>query len=287
MSVTIIKPAPGPLELLESALDAAAVHPEVQRLLLLRILSSEFVHRIGSGQSASQAASETTTYLNALERMDDVRLESLSLEGMRTLHAISRGRSEPTPFRRVSVAMRPNLPGARLRLTGSTPDMVTARLEELLASIVRNPALDRFETIAFTYFELIRTHPFTDGNGRLCRLLLTTLLKNEFPSNVSIGITHLMRANFRSYNAILRNQDADVYAQWLRYLGGIIMSELHAVARFNISFQALEFSDQRALLRLAEGAIEHVRRGDTFAVFLAPDQTLSQRAARLYSSILS
>ncbi|MGA8840467.1 MAG: Fic family protein [Candidatus Aquilonibacter sp.] len=287
MSVTIIKPAPGRLDLLETVLDAVAVQPELERLLLLRILSSEYAHRVGSGEPPRQAASETATYLDALERMSDVRLEGLSLEGIRTLHAISRGRTEPTQFRRTSVAMRANLPGARLRLTGSTPDSVAPRLEELLSSIVRNHRLGRFEKIAFTYFELIRTHPFKDGNGRLCRLLLTTFLKNEFTSRMRIGITHLIRTNFRRYNTILRNQDANVYAQWLSYLGGMVTAELHASDRFVAIFQSLDSSDRREILKLAEEAFERVRLGDISAFSLAPDRTLSQRITSLYSSIVS
>ena len=196
MSVLTVDPVRSSIERLEFALDNFEPHPGLRYLLRLRVLASEYAHRISGGQVPVRAASEAATYLAALENGEELRLSTIGIEQLQGLHGHTSGTLTPTPLRITSVAMRPNAPHARLRLTGATPPKVASRLTDLVEEIVRNPTLRRFEKIALAHFELLRTHPFTDGNGRASRALLTILLKNEYASRLTLGITKLMHAWF-------------------------------------------------------------------------------------------
>jgi hypothetical protein len=287
MSIAIIDARSRTIQELESSLDSFEPHSELEPLLLLRILSSEFHRRLDEGGSTCSATAETRNYLLALDMACGIRVARFGLDGMQVLHGLLAGRSEATPFRKTSVAMRAKIPGARLRLTGSTPDAVVPRLDDIVTAIVGSSRLGRVEKIAFAYFELIRTHPFEDGNGRVCRLLLTAALRNEFSSQVQLGIVNLIRTNFHRYNGMIRNQDASVYAQWLHYFAGMIIAEFHAVRRLDAGFRALSTPCRHELLTLANNAIQALRTepNPTFALPLASEINL--QLAPLYLGLLT
>jgi hypothetical protein len=138
---------------------------------------------------------------------------------------------------------------------------VLPRMEEVIRSIYRNPGLGRFERIALGYFEIIRTHPFEDGNGRLSRLLLTALVRREFHSHLLVNITRIMRSDFRLYHRTIRNQDEDVYVRWLSYISGAVTAELHAAERFGAALLNLDSDDRNATLRTIKQTIKAFREG--------------------------
>ena len=272
---------------LESSLDSFEPHGELEPLLVLRILSSEFRHRLDEGGSRFGAAAETRSYLLALEVASSIRVDRFDLDALRSLHGALSARPDPTPFRVTSVAMRPKVSGARLRLTGSTPDTLVARLDDIVAGITHSSILGRFEKIAFTYFELIRTHPFEDGNGRLCRVLQTLYTRNEFASHVPLGLVNLIRTNFYRYNGMIRNQDTNVYAQWLAYFAGMITAEFHAIRRLDAGFRALSESCRCELVVLANNAIQALRTQSESAFELPLAGTIDPRLAPLFTSLLT
>ena len=247
---------------LEAELDSFSCEEDISRLLLFRVLAIEYPHRTGGGSSPADAANEIRNYLAALSLAAlSLRRKEISLIMIQRVHARLSGRAEPTPFRNHSVAVRPNILGARMRLTGTAPWNVFPRMEEMLDNIYRNPALSRFERLAFGYFELIRTHPFEDGNGRLSRLLLTALIERAFRPGLILTITRVMRSDFRRYHNAIRSQDDDVYARWLSYVGGAVRTEFYAARRFGTAFARLDRDDRNTALRIVGQAIRNFQRG--------------------------
>jgi hypothetical protein len=273
---------------LEAELDAFEPDEDLSRLLLFRILAIEFPHRVAGGRTPEQAAADMRHYLTALDLAESLSLGKIDLRAVQQLHGVLDGRSGPTPFRKIPVAVRPNFPGAAVRLTGTTPSDVVPRMEEMLEGIYRNPALKRFERIALGYFELIRTHPFEDGNGRLSRLLLTALIDHEFRSNVPLTITRVMRSDFRRYHAAIRSQDENVYARWLAYVTGAVTAELHAAGRFSVAFRNLSSNDRSLALGKIRETTGAFRDGGGSEVLLqSASSRLSAESARLLVGLMA
>jgi hypothetical protein len=246
---------------LEEALDSFRPHEELNRLLMVRCLMAEYLHRSAGGRSEAEAFLDVSRYLAAFRQAGSLALANVNLPALQALHATIAGRPEPTPVRVTPIAMRANMPGARLRATGAAPADILGRLEELNGEIIRNPALGRFEKIALGNFEFMRTHPFDDGNGRVGRLVLTALLASEFQSHIFLGITHVIRTNFRRYNGMIRDKSEDVYVKWVLYLSGLLTAEAHAARRFDASLRNLSSSDRGQLLARTGELVDAVQDG--------------------------
>lgn len=273
---------------LESELDALASSDDLSSLLLFRILAIEFPHRIAGGRTQEQAAYDMKNFLAALSLAETLSLEEIELTTFQRLHAILDGRTDPTPFRRTSVAVRANIPGSRMRLTGSTPAEVVPRMQEMLDGIYRNPLLGRFDRIALGYFELIRTHAFEDGNGRLSRLLLTALIASTYRSSIPLTITRVMRSDFPLYHRIIRCQTEDVYFRWLRYVSGAITAELHAAGRCAVTLLSLATEERNAALREVRNTIEMFRYGEGAEETLSSAvRVASRKAAKLLLGLMA
>jgi Fic family protein len=75
------------------------------------------------------------------------------------------------------------------------------------------------ELAALVHLKFVTIHPFSDGNGRISRLMMNFALKdNNFPL---LDIQYIKRAGY--YNALERSQiknDENIFIQWFfrRYL---------------------------------------------------------------------
>jgi Fic family protein len=63
------------------------------------------------------------------------------------------------------------------------------RYNDLLSYSVKKDNYKLFKACGFLVFELLDLHPFSDGNGRLCRLLANYILSTvtPFPTSIYIG----------------------------------------------------------------------------------------------------
>lgn len=271
---------------LEKAIEAFTPDPALKPLLLFRLLTGEFIHRVRGGQADRDAADDVARYVATLEQCRELTLSKLDLARICEIHAMLLGERKPSSWRSKSVAVRFNRPGSRLWLAGAAPHEIGARLAEMHELIIRNSSLTRFERIALLHLELIRTHPFQDGNGRLCRLIPSALVASEFESNLYLGITRIMRSNFVRYNAAIRNQRESVYEDWIRYFSGAIASELHAAQRIDAALSALSPEGRSHLEVLARTNLERMRFGHIPSLSETLKQNiLSQEAKRIVTAL--
>ncbi len=77
--------------------------------------------------------------------------------------------------------------GSRLKTT--PPYLVPEEMRHLVNAIKKNPhKYNTIELAAFVHHELVRIHPFLDGNGRCARLLANLILmKNGYPPNIILN----------------------------------------------------------------------------------------------------
>lgn len=96
-------------------------------------------------------------------------------------------------------------------------------LESLLRNFFKwyskNKNIHPVELAALVHFNFVTIHPFSDGNGRISRLIMNFILKkHNFPL---LDIPYEKRTSY--YNALERsnlNNDSDIFLQWFfrRYL---------------------------------------------------------------------
>jgi prophage maintenance system killer protein len=264
----------------ELELDASEPDPEIARLMLLRSLAAEYQHRRLGGRSPETALDDIQNLRTAIKGYGQLRLRDLDRPTLCALHGSLSGRTDASAVRETPIGVIPNAPGAKVLFTGAPAAEVASRVDETVTSLFGNASLSRFERIALGYFELIRTHPFEDGNGRLSRLLMAILLRNEFRFQMLLDVTHVMRTNFRLYHRLIRSEEVTVYEAWLRYASGIVTAEIHAAKRFRTVVDTLT-SVERVELNSVVGDMmsQNCRGGEV-------PRSVTQRVAALLVGLL-
>ena len=67
--------------------------------------------------------------------------------------------------------------GSKLKTT--SPYKVHSEMDKLIYEISENKGFNAIELAAYAHHELVRIHPFVDGNGRTARLLMNLILMRE------------------------------------------------------------------------------------------------------------
>ncbi|MEU6564484.1 Fic family protein [Nocardia nova] len=116
------------------------------------------------------------------------------------------------------------------------PELVPALMDDLLAFIERSdlPILAQ-AAIAHAQFESI--HPFTDGNGRIGRAIISAVLRRRgLTQRITVPLASVMLADTRRYFALLngyRDGDVDSFVQY------VSSGAIHACTAAEESAQAL------------------------------------------------
>ncbi|KAG2449555.1 hypothetical protein HYH02_005089 [Chlamydomonas schloesseri] len=98
-------------------------------------------------------------------------------------------------------------------------------------ALVASGALDKHIMAARLFYEMIMLHPFQNGNGRLCRLLVTyALMKAGDPFPVCLSNGH--KKSRQHFQQVLRHADAHV-GDVTRLAAYILECRHHAWQNFN------------------------------------------------------
>lgn len=73
--------------------------------------------------------------------------------------------------------------------------------------------LSAFELAAYVHHEVIRIHPYVDGNGRVARALMNLILISAGYSPVNIKHTSVLESE---YDHVVSEMDCRVFSKWLR-----------------------------------------------------------------------
>ena len=109
-----------------------------------------------------------------IKEIDIIELHRLTLKGISNYWA---GRYKTSQNRIV---------GSKLKTT--TPYKVHFEMNNLAYEIENNKKFDIIELAAYAHHELVRIHPFIDGNGRTARLLMNlVLMRDSYPPIVILN----------------------------------------------------------------------------------------------------
>lgn len=166
-----------------------------------------------------------------------------------------------------------------------------------LASWLNSPeaaALMPVLEAGIAHYELVRIHPFTDGNGRTARALATLILcQRGFDTKRFFALDEYYNQDRPSYYEALRSVDADTrdLTEWLEYfVQGIAVEMLRVERRVEelAGLHAAEAAEQVALNARQIRLLDYLRRtGSTVgnqdyqALFVISKRTASNDLAEL------
>lgn len=225
-----------------------AKHGQIEAALLaaarLRASFSLIRHR-SECYARAEAQHSAALYYEALQAIRPGALSVNLCAELVRMHGMLTGVSAPAPFRQSGAAVRSASKTSRLYLIPIPASSIVAALRDLSESIYRHDGLSPVERIALTYLEILRIHPFEDGNGRLARLFLSTASVELMAAAPPLDITRVMRGNMRTYNCLLRRErSAEAYGEWIRFFGGLLQTERHLWLRLGHSFSQMTIDEQ-------------------------------------------
>lgn len=217
---------------------------ELQRLLLLRAVFGQLSHRLRGGDELSQARTAALHYFAALQDIE-VDLSSMGLAALLcSLHGLLSGSLASSTYRGGGAAVKAPGNGSKLFPVSTHHKNIAGALDDITQSIYLNEALDPMDRVALTYYELLRIHPFEDGNGRLARLFCSYACKHLLHTPQIVDITFAMRSQMRPYNMLLRvDRSAIVYSKWVSLFTGFIRNEIILTERLKVAVSNLHDND--------------------------------------------
>ncbi|TWT85881.1 Adenosine monophosphate-protein transferase SoFic [Posidoniimonas polymericola] len=177
---------------------------------------------------------EVANYVKALEHADSSSLPTglLLIRQMheRLLDGVRGENKEPGRFRRQQVAI-----GSDARFVPPPPERLTDFLDELDAYLAAEDR--RFHPLVVCFlihYQFETIHPFSDGNGRVGRLLLTHMIKQQ--CSLTMPWLHMSEYFSRDHggycNYLYRVSCSGEWQNWIEYcLQGVVRLAGEAVLR--------------------------------------------------------
>lgn len=148
-------------------------------------VSAVYAHEAGEedaieGISRHEVA-EVLNYVNATQQgLSQINESEITLDLLKELHNtlmtdVRGGEKNPGEFRPDQRAIGSRNP-REARFVPPAPHRVSYEMNDLIGYIQSGPEFDPLIDIAFIHYQFETIHPFTDGNGRMGRLLITLLM---------------------------------------------------------------------------------------------------------------
>lgn len=148
-------------------------------------VSAVYAHEAGEEDAIEgvtrHEVSEVLNYVQAtqegLNRIDDSEITADLLKGLHEILMtnVRGGEKNPGEFAPNQRAIGSRDP-REARFVPSAPHRVPYEMDELIEYIRKGPKFDPLIDIALIHYQFETIHPFTDGNGRMGRLLITLLM---------------------------------------------------------------------------------------------------------------
>jgi hypothetical protein len=199
-------------------------HHSLSALLLARAVNAQVATKRLAGESIKAAHDAAQRYARAL-RYSTLTCGSQTLEQICGLYELVMDRI-PALYRTTGMFVTSHAhPDQRIAID-VLPQIIPSALAKIDTSIARNAGLDDCSRIALTYFEVLRIHPFADGNGRVASALANFELRRIRNSIPIFDLTAAVYHSLDRHNALLASTDTGVYARWREYFAGLVQTEL-------------------------------------------------------------
>ena len=184
------------------------------------------------------AAREVANYVRALEHALSSELP-ICLRLIRDLHAIllegvRRPGVLPGEFRKSQNAIGRGHRFSQAKFVPPPPSFVTPCLRELEAYLNREDKLfPRLVRFAFVHYQFEAIHPFTDGNGRVGRLLITLMLCRQAQlSSPLVYVSAFLEQNRNRYsNLLYRVSTQGAWQEWTAFFLEAVASQAEDAVR--------------------------------------------------------
>ncbi len=205
-------------------------------------LSLEQVSNLAAGRDIMvrrKDRQEVLNYLEALERIPEFAKRSpLKSEDLREVHKTVTKETLENPedegiFRNRQVFVGNRITGEVIFMPPppeQVPQLVNEFLEWSNSTVVNE--IDPVIEAGLTHYELVRIHPFVDGNGRTARVIATLFLyKRGFDSKRFFALDDYYDQDRRSYYAALKGVDQNALdlTGWLEYFTDGVAVSIKAV----------------------------------------------------------
>lgn len=182
---------------------------------------------------------EVINYRKAMDLLEEVReaKQPISEELLKKLHKITVNKILPIEkcgeFRKTQVVIKNNQTG-QVSFRPPEAEMVLSQIQDLLAFIVgsRNQDIHPVLESGIIHYELVRIHPFLDGNGRVARALSTLILFLEgYDIRKFFSLEEYFDKNAAEYYSALQSvakNNGDL-TQWLEYFTQGLAIELSKI----------------------------------------------------------
>lgn len=214
---------------------------------------------------------EVLNYLEALEKIPEfAERKPFKLTDLLELHKLVTRDTLENPadegsFRNQQVAVVNRATGQIIFMPPTT-DQVATLVEEYLEWFNSEEAdeIDPVLEAGLAHYELVRIHPFVDGNGRTARVMASVVLfKRAFDIKRFFALDDYYDQDRRAYYTALKTVDQDRLdlTGWLEYFTEGVAVSLKAVEDKVIGLsQDIKFLKQRGQIALTERQMKIVER---------------------------
>lgn len=240
-------------------------------------LTLEEVSALAQGRKVTatrKAKQEVLNYLNVLEKIEHYHKEGVITErSILTMHRAITHETLDKPeyegkYREIQVVVANRITG-EIIFTPPPPEDVPRAMTDFFQWLNSKAAFDLHSVLVagISHYEVVRIHPFVDGNGRTARALATLILYlREFDIKRFFALDDYYDSDRPAYYAALKsiNQETLDLTGWLEYFTeGVLLSlskVKERVLQLSLEKHKRDLKGQIALSERQMTIIEHIQR---------------------------
>jgi len=205
-------------------------------------LNLDQAEKVLSGQDVvarDRDIQEVINYRKAMDFLEEIRAkgEGVTEDLIKKLHNITVNKILPVEkcgeYRKTQVVIKNNQTG-QISFRPPEASMVSAQIKDLLAFIISPESQDIHPVLksGIVHYELVRIHPFLDGNGRVARALSTLILfLDGYDIRKFFSLEEYFDSNAAEYYQALQSveKEAGDLTRWLEYFTQGLAIELSKI----------------------------------------------------------
>lgn len=201
-------------------------------------LTIEDVKKLFEGEklnAPSKSKNEVLNYFDVLKNLENY--ESINKETILDIHKkvskdTLRNKEFEGKYRETPVIIGNVLTG-EINFTPPAPYKVPYLIEEFLEWFNQNQDIYPVILAGIAHYEIVRIHPFVDGNGRTARVIATLILRlNGFDINGYFALDEFYNLNRLDYENALKSADkSQDLTEWLEYFTYGVLNSIKKVKK--------------------------------------------------------
>lgn len=201
-------------------------------------LTIEEVKKLFEGEklnAPSKSKNEVLNYFDVLKNLENY--ESINKETILDIHKkVSKDTLRNNEFEgkyRETPVIIGNVLTGEINFTPPAPYKIPYLIEEFLEWFNQNQDIYPVILAGIAHYEIVRIHPFVDGNGRTARVIATFILRlNGFDINAYFSLDEFYNLNRLNYEDALKSADkSQDLTEWLEYFTYGVLNSIKKVKK--------------------------------------------------------